>query len=67
MLLGFLAFVGAQAILLNYTPQGNNDVALFLLIVIFSALALVLICKIKGEKPAWKWGLSPEEKQKYSG
>lgn len=58
---GFVFFVIFQAILLNYTPQSNTDITLYLLTVFFSVIALLLICKITGEKPKWQWGIPKKD------
>ena len=53
----FLVFVIFQSILLEFTAQTNADVMLFVANVILGAIALILVCKIKGEKPKWQWGI----------
>ena len=52
-----LVFIICQEMLFEFTAKGTIDIVLFLLNIFFSVVAVLLICKVKGEKPKWQWGL----------
>ncbi len=58
VILAFVIFVVFQTVLLNFTGQTATDTVLFLANVALGIIALLLVCKIKGEKLKWQWGIS---------
>jgi hypothetical protein len=50
-----LAYVATIAATLLVVPPQRN-IALFMLLVMLATTALVLICYLTGEPPAWRWG-----------
>ena len=63
VILGFVFFVMAQEILFDFTAKSTTDIWLFLANTFLAVVALILICKITGEKPKWQWGI-PSDKEK---
>ena len=60
------AFLMLDSLTLGAAPNGNA-VLLFFMEILLAVGIFIIIAYQKGEKPAWKWGLSQEEKEKYDG
>ena len=52
LLVAYIVFLS-----LNLDLSSEADLSLFFLQLIIGILVVIIICYIKGEKPAWQWGL----------
>jgi hypothetical protein len=59
----FVIFIIFQGMMLDLGPEGTTDIVLFSLDLFFTVIALLLICKITGEKPRWQWGIPKKDSE----
>ena len=66
VVVALVAFLGFDSFVFSVNPA-NNSPELFILEILLAIGIVVCIGYLKGEKPAWRWGFTPEEKAKYGG
>ncbi|HVL49935.1 MAG TPA: hypothetical protein VM754_00340 [Actinomycetota bacterium] len=60
---GYLVLVVAMALAFLDAPEEvqGRELGLFLVFVAVATFGLIRICLVKGPKPHWRWGPTPED------